>query len=220
MIQRANISGGRATLPHRRTGRQIGRAALPGLAALFLSWSAGAQLTTNDLPALAPPAPPIPPTFWERYEVVIITGGFAFLFLGLLVIRNLLRPAAPVVIPPVETASAALKVLAGRPEDGRLLSEVARTLRRYLVAAFALPPDEVTTAEFCAQLASSHRVGGALSEKLSSFLRECDRRKFSPEPAGTTFQAVNQATELIALVEIRRKTVVSEVAAEIIGAGG
>ncbi len=171
---------------------------------LFLALSAGAQITTNDLPALAPPAAPIPPTIWEQHEAAIIIGVLAIFVLGSLFFWNLLRPVSAVVVPPGQTARGTLAELASGPEDGRLLSDVSRILRRYLVATFALPPEEVTTAEFCAGLAVSHRVGEELAARFSGFLRECDQRKFSPEPAAAALNAVNVALELIALAEARR----------------
>jgi hypothetical protein len=177
--------------------------------ALFLAWPAGAQITTNDLPALAPPAEPIPPTFGEQHEAAIIFGGLIFFGVACFFLWLRLRPATAVVIPPAQAARAALAGLAGWTEDGRLLSDVSRILRRYLVATFALPPEEVTTAEFCARLAVSHRVGAELAEKFSRFLRECDRRKFSGEPAGAALNAVSGALELIELAEARRDALAS-----------
>jgi hypothetical protein len=199
--------------------RRWGGAALavPGLwlgPIFFLALPAVAQLATNDLPALAPPAAPIPPTLWEQHEVGIVIGGLAFLVLGSLVIWSLMRPAAVIVIPPGQAARAALAELAGQPEDGRLLSNVSRILRHYLVAVFGLPPEEVTTAEFCAQLAAGDRVGGELAEKFSRFLRECDRRKFSPEPSSPALNPVNQALELVALAEVRRNALAPAVPPE------
>jgi len=214
------INGGRAALLRRRVGRQGSSSALPGFAILYLALPACAQLTTNDLPALAAAAPPLPPTFWEQYEVAMIFGGLACLVLGSFVIWGLRRPAATVVVPPGQAARATLAEAAGRTEDGRLLSDISRILRRYLVATFALPPEEVTTAEFCARLAVSQRVGGELAEKFSRFLRECDQQKFSPEPARAGLNAVHRALELITQAEARREALAPAAPRETLPAAG
>ena len=51
---------------------------------------------------------------------------------------------------------------ASRPEDGALLSQVSQILRHYVVAAFDLPPGELTTAEFCRAIAGHARIGPEL----------------------------------------------------------
>ena len=61
-----------------------------------------------------------------------------------------------------------------------VLSEASQILRRYVAAAFAWPPAELTTAEFSAALAGDEKIGPELARTLSNFLRECDERKFAP----------------------------------------
>ena len=82
------------------------------------------------------------------------------------------------------------------------MSEASQILRRYVITAFELPAAELTTTEFCAALAASERIGGELAAAVSSFLRECDERKFSPPPAAT-LNAATRALELISLAEQR-----------------
>ena len=174
------------------------------LPAVFWEVAAYGQLNTNGVPALAPPYGELPPTFWEQYEIAIIVGGVIVLVGGLVYLRFRLRPAAPVVLAPEVVARQALSACSSGPEDGALLSEVSRIVRRYAAAAFALPPGEVTTAEFCARLAASETAGTDLAGRLAQFFHECDDRKFAPRPAGSPLHAITRASELIALGEVRR----------------
>jgi hypothetical protein len=174
------------------------------LSAVFGEVAAYGQLNTNDIPALAPPYGELPPTFWEQYETAIIVGGLILLASGLVYLRFRLRPAAPVVLAPEIVARQALSACSSRPEDGALLSEISRIVRRYASAAFALPADEVTTAEFCARLAANESVGADLAGRFAQFFHECDDRKFAPRPASSPLHAITRASELIALGEARR----------------
>jgi len=145
------------------------------------------QTNTNSLPALAPPLPEMPPTFLEQPAAVIkehpgtalIITGVAVLALVLVLFKMLLRKEVPMLAPEI-AARQALAKLQSQQEDGKVLSEISQVLRRYIVAAFGLPVTEMTTAEFCAALAGSEKVGMELARTISSFLRECDERKFAP----------------------------------------
>jgi hypothetical protein len=196
--------------PHRQTPiarsrRSSGRCALWWfLTAVFWEAAAYGQLNTNDIPPLAPPYGELPPTFWEQYEMAILVGGGILLAGGLVCLRFRLRPAAPVVLAPEIAARQALSACSSRPEDGALLSEVSHVVKRYAAAAFALPADEVTTAEFCARLAANESVGADLASRLAQFFQECDDRKFAPRLASSPLHAITRASELIALGEARR----------------
>ena len=91
------------------------------------------------------------------------------------------RPKPPVIIPPEVQARGDLESLRKLAEDGRVLSKVSQAVRRYFGAAFALPPGELTTAEFCRAMAANDQVGSELSTTTSDFLRRCDERKFAPD---------------------------------------
>ena len=85
-----------------------------------------------------------------------------------------------------------------------MLSEISQTLRRYIIAAFKLPNGELTTVEFSATLAGSQKVGRELAQKVSSFLRECDERKFSPINPNVPLGAAGRALGIIAEAEKQR----------------
>ena len=75
-----------------------------------------------------------------------------------------------------------------------------------MAAAFGLPPEEFTTAEFCRAIAGQAPIGPGLSGALSEFLHECDQRKFSPLTSGPPFNAVAQALKLVDQAQARRLT--------------
>jgi hypothetical protein len=79
-------------------------------------------------------------------------------------------------------------------------------LRRYFAAAFQLPPEEMTTTEFCAAITANTCIGPELSVPLVEFLRACDERKFSPTPkASPTGSAVEKALKFVWLGQSRLK---------------
>ena len=156
---------------------------------LFLFvWPLSAQTSTNALPQLAPAYGEIPPAFWELHGTAILAGSGALVALAAVVLWKLLQPGPKIVLPPAIVAREALLQLQRRPEDGKALSEMSQILRRYVTAAFELPAAELTTREFCAALAASDKIGEELAQTISSFLRECDARKFTP-PGAVEVQA-------------------------------
>ena len=165
--------------------------------------------TTNSpgpdaIPPLRPPHAEMPPTFWEQYGLWVVLFGILLLALVCAAAWFLSRSRPPEVVPPEDQARRALEPLRQQPEDGALLSRVSQVLRRYVAAAFELPPGELTTAEFCRATASHARIGPELSAALSEFLRQCDQRKFSPPAPAPPLSAVAQALQLIHLAEARR----------------
>jgi hypothetical protein len=178
------------------------------LPATFLLLSAVAKAAdTNALPALAPAYGEMPPTFWEQHRTLVIAGGFAFVIFSMLVLWKLFQPKPAVILPPEILARDALAKLISQPEDGKLLSDVSQILRRYVIAAFHFPAAEMTTSEFCAALADNEKIGAELAESISSFLRECDERKFSTSPAAAPLNAAARALELIASAEKLRSPI-------------
>ncbi len=160
-----------------------------------------AQPGTNAPPALAPVYGEIPPSFWEQHGAMMVVAGLVFVALLAWLMWKLLQPKPARQIPPAVLAREALAKLRSRPEDGMLLSEVSQILRRYVGAAVKLPNGELTTAEFCAVIAGNKALGAELSQKIFSFLRECDVRKFSPANAAAPVDAVPRALELVVLIE-------------------
>jgi len=163
-----------------------------------------AQANTNALPPLAPPLPEMPPTFWQLHGTAILVGVFVFLALAGFVAWVIFKPRPQPVLPPAVVAREALAKLQRQPEDGKILSEISQVLRRYIGTAFEFPSAELTTAEFSAMLAGNEKVGAELARTISSFLRECDRRKFSPIRAASPLNAASRALQLVAEIEQRR----------------
>ncbi|TAK90877.1 MAG: DUF4381 family protein [Verrucomicrobia bacterium] len=170
---------------------------------VLLTFKAVAQVT-NDIPPLIPAYPEIPPTFWEQHGSAIILASLATLLVMGIIIWLLLRPKPVVVLPPEVQARQALELLRQQNEDGNVLSEVSQVLRRYLVAAFEMSPDELTTSEFCHALQQSERIGDELTAAVSDFLRRCDEWKFSPATMPVPLGAATQALALVELSEARR----------------
>jgi hypothetical protein len=167
--------------------------------------TASAQKPNDDIPPLAPPLPEIPPTLWEQFgwllwilvPLLLVVAGF--------IVWLRLRPGKPPVLSaPDAQARDTLAALQTQAEDGATLRQISQSLRRYLINAFWLLPDEATTTEFCARLQSSERIGPELASALGEFLRQCDERKFSPAPAYAPLRAAQRALELVAQAELRR----------------
>jgi hypothetical protein len=163
------------------------------------------QKPTDEIPPLTPPLPEIPPTFWEQFGWTLWFLIPLALGVVALVVVLWLRPRKPpTLIAPAAQARAALTGLLAHPEDGATLSQVSQVVRRYLIIAFWLRPDEKTTTEFCAELQAHDQVGPELSAALGEFLRNCDERKFSPAASSAALGTVRRALELVELSEARR----------------
>ena len=130
--------------------------------------------------------------------------GALFLVLVCVAVWFLLRRKPLALIPPEVEAVQALEPLRQQPEDGVVLSRVSQILRRYVVAAFDLPPGELTTTDFSRAIAGQGQVGPELSAALTEFLRQCDQRKFSPPAPAPPLSAAAQALKLIEQAQARR----------------
>jgi hypothetical protein len=164
---------------------------------LLLSSPAVFAADTNDLPALIPPYPEIPPTFWQQHKVAVIGGGFLFILVQSLWLYKLLMRLQPKVEPVENLTRAVLTSLLNEPEDGKLLSEVARILRSYFGQQFQTRGEEATTAEFVAALGKNQKLDTGLKTKVAAFLRECDAQKFSPAAENQEIDAVERALDLV-----------------------
>ena len=174
---------------------------------LFIASLAQAAVQTNDLiPPLRPLRGELGPTFWERYSgwialalvlaVVVVAMGFKYF-----------RRSKPVVVlPPEARARQALEALRGRPEDTALVTEVSHHLRQYVVAAFGLPPEELTTTELHAALGPRLAACPELLSEIIRFLRQCDERKFAPASVNAPLGAVDRALELVRQSEAQRQS--------------
>jgi hypothetical protein len=179
---------------------------------IFLALSAGllviralAQDDTNEIPQIRPPHAELPPTIWEQHSAGISVVGVLLLVLLGLAVWWWTRPRPPVVIPPELLAREALAALPVAASEGERLSQVSRILRHYIQQAFELPRAELNTTEFCRVVAEHAGIGPELAGALGAFLRDSDRRKFSPEPAPAgNVNAVTQALALIEQGEARR----------------
>ena len=172
----------------------------------ILLFACGATNATNgpdDLPSLLPPRGEIPPGFWEKYGLLTVVG--ALLALALLGLAGwFFTRRKPAAMPPPEAlARQALGALRRQPEDGALLSRISQVLRHYLIAAFGLPPEELTRTEFCRLLRDNQVVGLELSGGIAEFLRLCDERKFAPSAPQPPLGAAEQALRFIQAAEQR-----------------
>jgi hypothetical protein len=163
-----------------------------------------AQNSTNALPPLAPAYGEIRPTIWEQHGTEIVVAGVVFVALLGAASWMVFRPKAPAAVPPEVQARDILTRLAGRPEDGKILSEISQTVRHYVVAAFDLPPGESTTGEFTAAVAQNGKIGPGPAQIVSDFLRECDHRKFSPVNPAAPMNAGRRALEIVSELEKQR----------------
>lgn len=152
---------------------------------------------TNALPALVPAYPEIPPTFWEQHKAIIVVGVVLFFIAQFFTLYRVLARVPTRAESPESQARTALQRLLDEPEDGRLLSDVSRILRGYFGRRFQMPGEEATTAEFISALEHNGKIMPSLGEKVSSFLRQCDARKFSPSPPLEQLDAVAQALDLV-----------------------
>ena len=151
------------------------------LLAVYTSLAATTNAPSEDaLLKLRPPRGEIPPTFWERNGVWVIAAAVVLLVVIACVAWWLPRPKPAAPVPPDLRARKTLEPLRQKAQDGAVLSQVSQILRHYVSAAFALPPGEMTTADFCRAIADQGRLGDDLSASLSDFLRKCDALKFAP----------------------------------------
>ena len=201
-----------STEPHGRAESEVGsdpvcgsKTHMAGCAAVLLAalrlFAAG-EPDTNEIPALIPPRPELLPSFWEQNGTWVLLVTIAGVLAVGMVILVLTRVKPPVQVPPGIQARNSLQALDNKNEDRFLLSEVCRILKGYFIAAFNLPPGELTTTEFRHEIQQVPTINPEFSMKVSSFLQRCDERKFAldsqPQPP---LRAVAQATELVNAAE-------------------
>ncbi len=159
----------------------------------------------QPIPSLRPPRDEINPTFWEQHGLLIIIAAVVLLVTVATLLFLLLRPRKKLAEPPEVAARRSLTALRGRIADGALLMEVSQIFRHYVVFAFDLPPQELTTVELCATLPSSRKAEPGLVAAIGDFLRVCDVDKFSSHPVPPIADAAARALELLEKTEVRRR---------------
>jgi hypothetical protein len=167
----------------------------------LLTPSVFGQSQTNALPNLLPPLAPIPPTFWDQHHIAIVVGALILIVLIATGVWKILKPGPPSVMPPAYVAGAVLAKCIGRPEEGKVLSEISRALRRYVGAVLGFPAGELTTGEFRHELECSEKITPPLKNDIFDFLRVCDERKFSPTVSAPALNAAGRAQQFIAVIE-------------------
>jgi hypothetical protein len=164
-----------------------------------------ATAADEDIPPLAPPLPEIVPSLLERFGWALWIVVPLLLVLVSLGTWLALRPGKPPMLPaPAAQARRALRALQSQPESGAVLSQISHALRHYLINTFWLPPQEMTTSDFCRLFALHKEIGPELGELLGGFLRACDERKFAPATSQPPLGAAGRALELVDLVEAKR----------------
>jgi hypothetical protein len=156
---------------------------------------------TNGPLKLLPPYDELPPTFLEQHAESVLVGGIGLIVLAAIAIWFLFRAKSKIIIPPGVQARQALEKLRQQPEDGAMLSGVSQVVRQYFIAAFHLPQGEFTTAEFSRLVTNHQSIGAELATATTDFLRACDARKFSAASGNATFNAVDEALNLIERAE-------------------
>ena len=120
---------------------------------------------TNDAPKLRPPYRRTAADFLGATQRSRLSCGHSLCLLALIgVVAGVATRPRPPSVPP-EVQRAARWKLRQQTEDGRVLSQVSQILRRYFVAAFALPPGEFTTTEFCRPSPAMKIGSGALRRR-------------------------------------------------------
>ena len=157
----------------------------------------------NEIPPLRPPHGEIPPTFLEQHGSLVIVSAVVVLALLCASVFFLRRARPQATVPPEVQARATLESIRDKTETGAVLSTISRSLRRYITAAFNLPPEELTTTEFCKLIAGNTSIGPALASEITDLLRRGDERKFSISAGSHPLGAVSQAFRIIEICEAR-----------------
>ena len=186
--------------------RRLATTLLAYAALAFLSFASNPALAAEEpIPALRPPRAELRLSFWQQHGWWVAVAAIIVLGAIAVWLRWRQRSTPVPVTPPDVLARSALEALRGRPEDIALVAEVSGIFRHYVIAAFNLPPDELTTAELHRALQSHPQASAELVAEIIEFLSRCDEYKFAPAHPASPFGAVTGALELIAKTEAQRK---------------
>jgi len=159
----------------------------------------------DEIPPLRPPRAEFHPSFWEQHSVWLVAAAIIIVGTAAFWILRLRQPTPVPVTPPEEIPRRALEPLRGRAEDAALVAEVSQIMRGYVISAFGLPPDELTTGELIKSLQSCRQASPELTDAIEKFLRPCDERKFAPSSSpAAPINAVATALQLISRIETHR----------------
>lgn len=158
-----------------------------------------------QLPKLQPPHEEIGPSLWERHGLQIVIASVVFAGLVAMFIGWLRRSKPVVVIPPEVLARRDLETLRGSAENGALVVQVSRIVRRYVISVFTLPPEELTTSELIQALSAHSQTDRGLVTAIGEFLRRSDELKFAPALLPPQAGIVTRAAELVETIEKHRQ---------------
>ena len=160
-----------------------------------------------NIPDLRPPRGLMPPSWWDQngWQTGCLFAVLGLLFL-LLALQRRHRPAVPEPSP-FESAQQILETWRERPEDGMLVQEVSRLVRRQVITVFNLPGDELTTDEILLALKADSRATTELVGALGTFLRACEAYEFAPDPPQTPGGVVARAMALLAQLKTQPPSV-------------
>jgi hypothetical protein len=153
---------------------------------------------------LAPPREPLPEPFWRTYGWAI--AGFALLVVaGVLVWARIMRRPKPAFsIPPAIQARRALEALRGSAQSEALASQIANTLRRFLMAEFSVPAHELTTPELSNTIRGHPTISSNIAAATDNVLRRCDAIKFAPHTTAAQTDLLAEALELVDRIDAAR----------------
>lgn len=176
----------------------------------FITLCTSALAQPLQLPKLQPPHEEIGPSLWERHGWQIVIASVVVLGLIALFIAWLRRPKTVAVVPPEVLARRDLEALRGWAENGALVVQVSRIVRRYVISVFTLPPEELTTSELIQALQSQSQIDHNLATAIGEFLRRSDELKFAPALHPPQAGIVARAAELVESVEKYRQQLLKD----------
>jgi hypothetical protein len=178
----------------------------PALAAslVFAPFAAMGAIKSEEIPELRPPREELP------VPVVVVRDRRVWVFAGTgaaLILAALCWPRKkPTPTPPDPFALAQRELAALRAQSARATTvEVSAIVRRYAVAAFALPGKELTSEEVITGLGLCQACPAEMANAAWQFLSGCDVANFAPGvPPTEISQWIRRAEKLLADMEAAR----------------
>jgi hypothetical protein len=180
-------------------------------ASLFITpLAAMGAIKSEEIPELRPPREELPA------PVVVVRDQRVWVFAGagaVLILVALCWPRAKPVPPPPDPFAIAKRELGAlRANPTRATTvEVSAIVRRYAVAAFELPGQELTSEEVITGLGLCQLCPSEMANAAWQFLSDCDVAKFAPGvPPAEMSGLLGRAEKLLADMEAARKDSVLE----------